>query len=293
MTEEAAEDKNAEGEPSALANFLAAALAAAMTKTAVYPMETRTTLLAIAKRGASTDFSPAQLYHGLGFSLFDTALYNGLIYYLKEKIKASHGPSGLGQKLSFAEATGATLFAKTIDHPNMNVLAGIQGSLRSPNGAQGAWQVTQAILATSGVRGFWTGFPITVFMNFRDAIDMYTYEVIRLFLSRFLPEDAKNFAAGGLSRVVAMFLFQPFKTLQVRSQVAAAGGDVVAWSWSLPFFEALYAGLGTILFSSAVKVALRTMITERLREVFQRLFAQRQSSEKHRKDTSNDKVTSS
>lgn len=287
MVKEVIDGTDVQAEPSAVANFFAAAAAAAMTKTVVYPMETRTLLLAIAKPGASTDFSVAQLFHGLRFSLFDTAVYNGLLFLLKEKVKASHGFSSAGQKLSFAEATCATLLAKIIDHPNMNILAGIQGSLRSPSGAQGAWQVTQSILSTAGVRGFWTGFSITAFMNFRDAIDVYTYEIIRLFLSRFLPEDAKNFTAGGLSRVVALFLFQPFKTLQVRSQVAAAGGDMVAWSWSWPFFQGLYAGVGTILFSSAVKVSFRLMITERLRHFFQRLFDRRHSSEKNKKLTSN------
>jgi len=268
-----------EDEPSALANFVAAAVGAAATKACVYPMETKATLLALSP-GQKITLPLSALFHGVGFALYETAFYNGIVWLFKEKIKVP------GQALTFMQAFSATIAARFINYPNENTGAGVRASLRT--GGKGPWAVAQAILATSGILGFWQGFHITVLMNGMDAINIYMYEFARRALA-FLPEDASIFLAGGLSRVLAIFLFYPIKTLQIRSQVAAAGGDKIPFEMTRSSILKLYTGVQTICVSEGLKVSFRFLIIERLRRFLRNLIDRParladESQHKHKND---------
>ena len=245
-------------------------------------METKATLLALSP-GQKNTLPLSALFHGIGFALYETAFYNGIVWLFKEKIKCP------GQALTFMQAFCATIVARFINYPNENTGAGVRASLRT--GGKGPLSVAQAILATSGILGFWQGFHITVFMNGMDAINIYLYEFARRVLA-FLPEDANVFLAGGLSRVLAIFLFYPIKTLQIRSQVAAAGGDKIDFEMTRSSILQLYAGVQTICVSEGLKVSFRFLIIERLRRLLRNLIDRPasvqgccESKDKHKNDT--------
>jgi len=254
-------------EPSALANFVAAAAGAAVTKAVVYPLETKATLLAISP--GAVDVPLSSLFHGIGFSLYETAFYNGMVWFFKEKVKSLRERAP-GQTLTFGEAFVSTVVARFINYPLETTISGVRASLQGSESGQGALTVARAILA-KGPLQFWQGFHISVFMCGMDAINIYTYEVSRRLL-RFLPEDMNIFVAGGLSRVCAIFLFYPIKTLQVRTQVASSRGGKVDIEWSRKFLLNLYSGVRTICLSEGLKVSFRFVIIERLRILLRNLI---------------------
>ena len=82
-------------------------------------METKATLLALSP-GQKNTLPLSALFHGIGFALYETAFYNGIVWLFKEKIKCP------GQALTFMQALRANVVGTSCD-PDGKVLIHLGG----------------------------------------------------------------------------------------------------------------------------------------------------------------------
>lgn len=255
-----------------VADFVAGAFAAILTKSVVYPLETRAVLLQI---GAATEGAlDARLYHGVRLACFESAHFNGWLWLLKERVRLL--PLGrVAQLLCAANVTAL------VNHPLANTKAVVQGSIGKGRPVS-PLAAAQGIMAAQGPRGFWAGLPWSVLLSGNNVAILYFYEALRAVLDRRFPaasmESFRIFASAVLGSVGALLLFQPLITLRSRIQTAAATTSTRVVSrgaapGGLAYLLSLYAGVSVMCATEAVKVGFRILVTERLTRAIARALS--------------------
>jgi len=242
-------------------NFVAGGFVAAVSKVMVYPMETKVLLMAL---GDTAVNDASRLWHGVWVKGSENFMYNGLLWYLKEKLP----PNFLG---AFAASCAAIVLA----HPSSNVVVGMQASLRLPKPSS-ALEVSRSLLKEHGLGGFFLGWRFSLALRVGSAMTLVVYEFVRSRLSGVLGNDIANFVAGLLGRLSEVYAFHPVKVLRSRQQ----SGKKLLPSFTPAAVLGLWTGVGTMAAADAVKIGIRFLITERLRHILQALLKRRRRQQR-------------
>lgn len=239
---------------------------AAVSKVAVYPMETKVFLMAV---GDSASIDSGRLWHGVVFKGLENFLYNGSLWFLKELVRPpSPDPKSPERRppASFLRAFAASCAAVLLAHPFANVVVGMQASLRNP--AQrplSALSAARAILKADGLGGFFRGWKLSILLRLGSAMTLVVYEFVRLHLAGVVGRDLSNFVAGLSGRLSEVYSVQPLKTLRSRQQL----GQAMLPSASLSGVIKLWDGVGTMAVADALKIGVRFLLVERMRTLLQ------------------------
>eukprot|EP00930_Biecheleria_cincta_P001404 TRINITY_DN102544_c0_g1_i1.p1 TRINITY_DN102544_c0_g1~~TRINITY_DN102544_c0_g1_i1.p1 ORF type:complete len:315 (-),score=58.41 TRINITY_DN102544_c0_g1_i1:104-1006(-) len=256
-------------EISSSVDFVAGGLVSAISKVAVYPMETKVLLIAIGESAANDS---SRLWHGVGVKGIENFLYNGLLWALKEKVRPPPPDPAQPENrppASFLAAFLVSCVCILLAHPLSNTVHSMQASLRNV-GQQplSAMQAARGILQKQGLGGFFTGWQLSVALRIGSALTLVVYDVVRSWTKGVLGSDASNFVAGLLGRLSEVYLMHPVKTLRYRLQQ----GQTMLPSLSPSALAGLWAGAGTMALADAIKIGIRFGLIERLRVLLQRLL---------------------
>lgn len=259
-TEEPA--KQVDKEAAAVADFVAAGFISAVSKSVVYPMETRVLLAQIGEHTAND----ARLWHGVAVKGFENFLYNGLLWFLKERLRPpAPDPARPDARppVTFWGAFCASCAAVLLAHPSSIVVVGMQASLKQPSGPASAMHVTKAIMQADGLGGFFKGWRLSIALRGGSAMALVVYELVRARLFGVLGGDLSNFVAALLGRLADVYLCHPLKTMRSRQQQ----GKSFLPSYSPAALLGLWTGVHTMAVADAVKIGIRFLLIERLRKL--------------------------
>lgn len=250
-------------------DFVAAGLVSAVSKILVYPMETRVFLIAV---GDTDTIDVSRLWHGVCVKGLENFIFNGLLWYLKERVRPpACNPAKPEDRpaASFIAAFFVSCAAILLVHPLSNVVVGMQGSLRivGKNPAS-ALEVVRSIMQSDGLGGFWKGWQMSLILRIGSATTFSVYEFVRRRLVGLIGSDASNLLAGTLGRMSEVYSCHPFKTLRSRQQQ----GQSLLSSWKLTAVLQLWSGVGTMAAADALKIGIRFCLIERLRRLLQSLM---------------------
>mmetsp|Transcript_102176 Transcript_102176/g.288629 ORF Transcript_102176/g.288629 Transcript_102176/m.288629 type:complete len:306 (-) Transcript_102176:193-1110(-) len=251
-------------------DFVAGGLVSAVSKIAVYPMETRVLLIAIGGAGVHDS---RRLWHGVVVKGLENFLYNGLLWFLKERLRPPPpDPSKPEERppATFIGAFSASCAAVLLAHPSSNIVVGMQASLRKASPSS-AFQVSREIMRKYGPGGFFQGWRLSILLRIGSALTLVVYDAVRARLAAPLGRDLSNFVAGLAGRLSEVYSTHPLKTLRYRQQQ----GQVMIPFWSPAALLELWAGVGTMAVADAVKIGIRFLLIERLRTLLQWLFVGR------------------
>lgn len=250
-------------------DFMAAGLVSALSKILVYPMETRVLLMAV---GDVDMVRVGQLWHGVVVKGLENFLYNGLLWYLKERVRPiARDPSRPEDRLpaSFTAAFCVSCVAVLVVHPLSNLVVGMQGSLRNPaRKPASALEVVHSIMKSDGVGGFWKGWRFSLILRIGSASTFTVYEFVRRRLAAIVGSDASNLLAGTLGRMSEVYTCHPIRTLRSRQQQ----GQRLMESGKMGSLLGLWSGVGTMATADALKIGLRFCLIERLRKLLQSML---------------------
>jgi hypothetical protein len=262
-------------------DFLAGGLVSAISKIAVYPMETKVMLVALGQKAPD---DPMRMWHGVVIKAAENFLYNGLLWFLKERIRPPPSDPSQPEKrppATFISAFAVTCFCNLMSHPLSNTVAGMQASLKNEKQLPAsAFKVASSILEERGLGGFFKGWQLSVALRVGSAVTLVVYDFVRLRLAGLVGSDSANFLAGLLGRLGEVLLTHPIKTLRARQQQ----GQSLLISLNVSSITGLWAGVGTMAFADAVKIGLRFGLIERVRIVLQWLLDRRRPAQKRVKD---------
>eukprot|EP00928_Gymnodinium_smaydae_P083029 TRINITY_DN66303_c0_g1_i1.p1 TRINITY_DN66303_c0_g1~~TRINITY_DN66303_c0_g1_i1.p1 ORF type:complete len:328 (+),score=35.39 TRINITY_DN66303_c0_g1_i1:143-1126(+) len=246
---------------SPLADFLAGGLVSAISKIIVYPMETKVLLLALGEH-AATD--PARLWHGVAIKAWENFLYNGFLWYLKERIRPPPSDPTRPDKRpppSFWGAFCVSCACILLIHPMSNVIVGMQATLGRQAPPASAMEVARAIVEEQGIGGFFSGWRFSIALRIGSALTLVVYDFLRSRLSSVVGDDISSFVAGLLGRLSEVYLCHPLKTMRSRQQ----RGQSLLASMSLASLVDLWSGVGTMAVADAMKIGVRMLLIERTR----------------------------
>lgn len=253
-------------------NFLAAGFVSSVSKMIVYPLETKVLLIAAGESAASNSM---YLWHGVFVQGLENFLYSGLLWSLKERFRPPPPDPALPDKrpnVTFLRAFGASCTAILLSHPIANTVVAMQASLRSSaERPLSALQAAKAIMKTGGLAGFFTGWQFSILLRLGCAVTFIVYDSVRSCIAGIVGDDVSNFIAGLLGRLGEVYCNQPLKTLRSRHQLGQT---------MLPFLNPseiirLWGGVGTMAVADAVKIGIRFLLIERLRNILQWLWTRR------------------
>eukprot|EP00440_Ansanella_granifera_P039391 gb/GFBE01042735.1/.p1 GENE.gb/GFBE01042735.1/~~gb/GFBE01042735.1/.p1 ORF type:complete len:320 (+),score=47.24 gb/GFBE01042735.1/:1-960(+) len=247
-------------------DFIAAGLVSSLSKILVYPMETKVLLIALGEAAAK---NPMRLWHGVAVKGFENFIYNGLLWFLKERIRPPAPDPAKPESrppASFWKAFCASCLAILLVHPLSNIVVGMQASLKNPSQLPlSAYQVARAIFREHGPGGFFAGWGFSIVLRVGSAATIVVYDLVRLRGAGLLGQDAANFVAGLLGRLSEVYACHPFKTLRSRQQQ----GLSLLNAWNPVEVLRLWNGVGTMAIADAVKIGIRFLLIERLRVFLQ------------------------
>lgn len=256
---------NLKGEVSPMVDFLAAGIVSSISKVIVHPMETKIVLIAI---GEATD-NPMLLWHGVVMQAMTNFLYNGLLWFLKERVRPpAPDPSEPDKRppASFFAAFFVACFTIILVQPLTTILVGMQASLKDRGSLPlSASQVASNIMSEHGIAGFFSGIVFSIALRFGSALTLVIYDSVRLRMPKVLGQDFCNFVAGLLGRLADVYACHPLKTLRSRQQT----GKVLVPDWTPSALLGMWAGVGTMAIADAVKIGVRFLLIERTRTFLQ------------------------
>lgn len=247
-------------------DFVAAGMVSALSKLAVYPMETKVILSAVGEHAAS-DLS--LLWHGAGLKCVENFIFNGLLWVGKESVRPPPPDPSQPEKRPPATFWGAfcvSCFVVLLLHPLSNVVVGMIASIKNPEHAPlTATQATAAIMEEHGLGGFFNGWRFSIALRFGSAASIVIYDLVRVRCAGMLGRDASNFVAGVLGRLCDVCVGHPFRTMRSRQQQ----GHSILTSWTFSSFLGLWCGIGLMAIADALKIGIRFLLIERTRIIFQ------------------------
>eukprot|EP00929_Paragymnodinium_shiwhaense_P014658 TRINITY_DN122596_c0_g1_i1.p1 TRINITY_DN122596_c0_g1~~TRINITY_DN122596_c0_g1_i1.p1 ORF type:complete len:341 (-),score=33.82 TRINITY_DN122596_c0_g1_i1:157-1179(-) len=270
--EESAAQNEEDKEISPAVDFVAAGCISAISKIIVYPMETKVMLMAI---GESAGVDSSRLWHGWWVKGIENFMYNGLLWFLKERVRPPPPDPARPEErppATFIAAFLASCVAILLAHPSVNVVAGMQASLKYTNQPPAsALQVAKAIIKSDGIGGFFTAWRFSVALRIGSASTLVVYEFVRARMAGLVGSDLANLLAGLLGRLSEVYCCQPLKTLRSRQQ----RGQALIASWSPRAVLGLWAGVGTMALADAMKIGIRFLLIERTRALLQFFISRR------------------
>jgi hypothetical protein len=253
-------------------NFLSGGFVSAVSKVIVYPMETKVLLLALGENVAN---DPLRLWHGVVVKGLENFIYNGLLWFCKERIRPPPPDPSQPDKrppANFISAFVASSLCTLLVHPLSNTVVGMQASLKNTSSAPvSAIEVASALFKKHGVAGFFKGWQLSLTLKIGSAMTLVIYDLVRVRISGFFGSDVSNIVAGSLGRFAEVLLCHPIKTLRARRQQ----GRALLTSLTLPALMSLWAGVGTMACADAVKMGIRFGLIERVRVLLQWLLITR------------------
>lgn len=262
-----------DGQISPSVDFIAGGLVSAISKAAVYPMETKVLLMQLGE----TAKDPLLMWHGVTLKALENFLYNGLLWLLKERVRPPPPDPAQPEKrppATFTAAFWVSCLAVLLAHPLSNTVVGMQASLKQT--PLSAVQVAKSILEHDGIAGFFKGWQLSVALRVGSAMTIVVYEYVRARLAGVVGKDASNFAAGLLGRLSEVYVTHPMKTLRSRLQQ----GQPLLPSLGPSALVGLWAGVGTMAFADAVKIGIRFGCIERVRMLLQHVLNVRRKKQK-------------